>query len=88
MFDNGSEFKRNFTPLLNDFDIKPVLNSIKKPQANAPVEQVHQVILNIFVTRDFDNKVFEYIDPWGENLSSKACSIRASYNRTIMDTPG
>ena len=28
-FDNKSDFNRDFTPLLKDFDIKPVLMSIK-----------------------------------------------------------
>ena len=38
VFDNGSDFKQDFTPLLKDFDIKPVLTLVKNPQANAPVE--------------------------------------------------
>ena len=38
VFDNGSELKLYFTPLLNYFDIKPVLSKIKNPQANALVE--------------------------------------------------
>ena len=33
------------------------------------MEQVHQLILNMLVTNDLDNKVFDYIDPWGEALS-------------------
>ena len=28
--ENGSDFKQDFTPLLNDSDIKPVLTTIKK----------------------------------------------------------
>ena len=84
----GSEFKQDFTPLLKDFDVKPVLTSIKNHQANAPVERVHQAILNILVTKDFDNKVFDYIYPWGETLSSIAWSIRDSYHCTIMATLG
>ena len=31
IFDNGYEFKQNFTHLLNYFDIKPVLETFKKP---------------------------------------------------------
>ena len=31
VFDNGSEFKRDFTHLLKDFNIKPVLTPIKNP---------------------------------------------------------
>ena len=88
MFDNGSKFKRDFTPLLKDFDIKSVLTSVKNPQANAPVELLHQVILNMLVTKDLDNKVFDYIDPWCENLAYIAWTIRYYYHRTIISTPG
>ena len=42
----------------------------------------------MFVTKDIDNKVFDYIYPWGENLSSIACAIRAPYRCNIMATPG
>ena len=56
MFDNSYEFKRDFTPLITDFYIKPVLTTIKKPQDNAPVDQVNQVILNMLVTKDHDKK--------------------------------
>ena len=65
VFDNRSGFKRDFTPLLKYFDIKPVLTTIKNPQSIAPVERVHQVILNMLVTKDIGNKVFDTIFPWG-----------------------
>ena len=58
------------------------------PQANALVEQAHQVILNILATKDLDNKVFDHIYPWGETQASIAWEIRASYYRTIMATLG
>ena len=88
MFDNGSDFKQEFTILLKDFDIKRVLTSIKNPQANALVERVNQVILNMLVTKDFDNKFFDCIDSRGENLSYIPWAINASYHCTIMTTPG
>ena len=88
MFDNVSEFKQDFTTLLKDFDIKPVFTLVRNPQANAPVERAHQVILNMPFTKDLDNKVFDYIYPWGETLASIAWAIRASYRCTIMSTPG
>ena len=88
MFDNGSEFKRDFTPLLKDFYIKPVLTSVKNPQANTPVNRVHQVIVNMLVTKDINNKIFDYIDPWGETLAYIAWAIIDSYHRNIMATLG
>ena len=88
VFDNGYDFKRDYTPLLNDFGIKPVPTTIKNPQANAMVERGHQVVLNMLSTKDLDNKVLYHIDPWGETLASIAWAISASYHRTIMSTQG
>ena len=51
------------------------------------MEQLHQVILNMLVTKYLDNKVFDYIYPWGETLSYIALPIRASYHHTIQYTP-
>ena len=70
VFDNGSEFTHDFTLLIKDLNIKIVLTKTKNPKANAPVERVHQVILNMLVTKGIDNKLFAYIDTWGETLAS------------------
>ena len=86
MFDNGSEFKRDFTHLLKYFYIKLVSTTVKNPQSNTPVELVHQVILNMLVTKYPDNKVFKHIYPWDENLSYIAWVIRASCHHTIIAT--
>ena len=88
MFDNRSEFKRDFNPFLKDFDIKLVLTTVKNPQDNALLERLHQVMLSMIVTNDIDNKVFDYIDLWGETPAYIAWAIRASHHRAIMATPG
>ena len=49
---------------------------------------MHQVILNMIVTKDFDNKAFDHIDPWGETIAYIAWVIRASNHITIMSTSG
>ena len=49
---------------------------------------MHQVVLNMLVTKDLANRVFYYIYPWGETLAYIAWSIKASYHRTIKATPG
>ena len=69
VIDNGYEFKQYFTPLIRYLDIKHALTTIKNPQANDLVDRVHRVILNILVTKYIANKLFDYIDPWGETLS-------------------
>ena len=52
------------------------------------MERLHQVIWNILVTNDLDNKVIDFIDPWGKTLAYTSWEIRDSYNRTIQATPG
>ena len=88
IFDNGSEFKKNFIPLLQDFSIKPKVTTVKNPQANAPVERIHQIVTQMLLAKDLSNRVFDHIDPWGDILSSIAWAIRASYHSTLEATPG
>ena len=68
MFENGYEFKQDFITLLKYFNIKPFTTTIKNPKDNTPVERVHRVILNMLVTKDLDNTVFDYKDLWGGSL--------------------
>ena len=42
----------------------------------------------MLVTKYLDNKVFDYIDTWGETLAYIAWSIRSPYHHTILVTPG
>ena len=86
VFDNGYEFKQYFTPLLNNFNIKPVLMKVMNPQSHSLVEWLHQVILNMLVTKDLDNKVFDHIYLWGETLAYIAWAIRVFYHSAIMAT--
>ena len=87
IFDYGSEFNMHFMTLLKDFDIKPKATTVENPQGNSPVERIHQVVQNMIKTKELDKFVFDYIDPWGEILSSVAWAIRASYHTTLMSTP-
>jgi transposase InsO family protein len=75
VFDNGSEFKKDFVPLLEDFAIKPKCTSIKNPQSNSPVERIHQVLTNIFRTKNLHEQIFDYFDPFGEILASVAWAV-------------
>ena len=35
--------------------------TVNKPEYNAPVERVNQLIYNMLVTKDLDTKLFDYI---------------------------
>ena len=72
--------------MLKDLDIKPVLTPVKNPQANYLVDRLQQIIMNMLVTKDIDNKVFDSIDSWGENLASMEWAMRDSYYPTIKAT--
>ena len=87
VFDNGSEFKKDFVPLLKDWSIKPKCTTVKNPTANSPVERIHQVIRHMFLTKNFKEKIFDNIDPFGSILASVAWAIRASYNSATQATP-
>ena len=87
IFDNGSEFKKDFVPLLKDWSIKPKATTIKNPQSNSPVERIHQVIHHMFTTKNLRKQTFDYIDPFGQILSSIAWAVRASYNTATDATP-
>ena len=87
VFDNGSEFKKNFVPLLNDWSIKPKPTTIKNPQANSPVERIHQVLRHMFLTKNLKERTLDYVDPFGDILASVAWAIRASYNSATDSTP-
>ena len=87
IFDNRSEFKKDFVPLLKDWLIKPTCTTIKNPQSNSPVERIHQVLHHMFTTKNLREQTFNYIDPFGQTLSSVAWAIRALYNSVTDATP-
>ena len=51
----------------------------KNLQSNTPVERIHQVIYNMFVTKYIDNKKYDCIDPWGCTIDSFSWAIRSLY---------
>ena len=54
IYDNGSEFKLHFKALCDSYGIKRKQTSVKIPQANAILEQVHQVITTMLCTTELD----------------------------------
>eukprot|EP00804_Cyclotella_cryptica_P013188 CCRYP_006975-RA/>CCRYP_006975-RA protein AED:0.31 eAED:0.31 QI:0/-1/0/1/-1/0/1/0/163 len=54
IYNNGSKFKLNFETLCDSHSIKCKPTSIKNPQANAILEQMHQVITTMLRTAELD----------------------------------
>ena len=71
-FDNGSEFKKYYIPLLKYFAVKLEPTSIKHPQSNGIVERVHQVFGDMVRTHDLKQYTFDDVDPWGPVLNEIA----------------
>ena len=87
VFDNGSEFKKDFVPLLKEFSIKPKCTTIKNPKSNSPVERIHQVLRYMLLTKNLADDTLDYINPFGSILASVAWAVRSSYNNTTDATP-
>lgn len=88
IFDNGSEFKKDFIPLLKDFAVKPTCTSIKNPQANAILERIHQVVGSMLKTNNLQEVIFDAVTPWNSILASIAYAVRCSFHSTLQATPG
>ncbi len=54
IYDNGSEFKLHFEALCDSYGIKCKSTSVKNPQANVILEQVHQVLMTMLRTAELD----------------------------------
>ena len=64
VFDNESEFKKDFVPLLKEFSIKPKCTKIKTPQSNSPVESIHRLLRNMLLTKNLADDTVVYIEPF------------------------
>jgi hypothetical protein len=81
VFDHGTEFNSNeFLEMLDSYRIKPVKITVRNPQANSILEQVHHVIGNALRTLDPS-------EDWTSHCPAIAFAIRASFNRVLNATP-
>ncbi len=88
IFDNGSEFKLHFIALCESYRVKPKPTSIKHPQANAILEQIHQVVMTMVRTSEInmaDSVAPRDIDTILTNLS---WAIHSTYHTVLKASPG
>ncbi len=52
--DNGSKFKLHFCAICNTYGIKRKPTSVKNPQANAILEHIHAIVMNMLHTAEIN----------------------------------
>ena len=87
IMDNGSEFKKDFEPILKDYNIKISKTTIKNPRANGVLERLHQVVSNMLRCLDLPNMILNPEDPWPAVLASVAYAVRCAHQRTYDASP-
>ena len=88
IYDNGSEFKLHFEDLCDSYGLKRKPTSIKNPQANAILERVHDVVMNMIRTSELD--MADSVAPSDIDvvLTDAAWAIRSTYHTVLRATPG
>ena len=86
-FDNGSEFKKVFTEMCQNYGIKKKPSTTYNPQSNGIIERVHQVLANALRTFELEECDLDEHDPWSSFLSAAAYAIRSTYHTTLESTP-
>eukprot|EP00804_Cyclotella_cryptica_P009746 CCRYP_011230-RA/>CCRYP_011230-RA protein AED:0.13 eAED:0.53 QI:0/0/0/0.66/0/0/3/0/171 len=91
-YDNGSEFKLNFETLCDSYGIKRKPTSIKNPQANEILEQMHQVIMTMLCTTELDMANTVAPGDIADFLIDAACAVRSTYttrySKTLQEITG
>ena len=87
IFDNGSEFKKDFLILCREYGISPRLTTVKNPQSNSVLERVHQVLGNMLRTKNIKSLDLDINDPWSEILASIAWAVRTTHHTTLGASP-
>jgi transposase InsO family protein len=87
IFDNGSEFSYEFLELLRSYGVTPKPTTVKKPQTNAFVERIHQVMGDSIRTMEQHKRKCDDITI-NAVLQSVAYGLRATYHSSLAASPG
>ena len=88
IYDNGSEFKLNFEALCDSYSIKSKPTSIKNPQANAILEQIHQAVMAMVRTSEIDMADSVAPSDIDAVLTNASWSIHSTYHTVLKASPG
>ena len=84
----GSEFKLHFQSLWDTYKIKRKPTSVKNPQANAILEQIHAVLGNMLHTYKLDMAKSVKTSDIDVFLSDAAWAICSTYHTVLKASPG
>jgi hypothetical protein len=88
IYDNGSEFKLNFEYLCETYGIKRKPTTIKNPQTNAILEQLHQVLGQMLCTSKLNMAKTITPDDVDVFLDNWAWAICSTYHTVLKASPG
>jgi len=85
VYDNGSKFKLFSGYVCDSFQLKLEPMTIKNPQVNTILEQVHPVVTHMTRTSSLGNMHPDMIDDLIVNVGSAICSTHHSELGTVSD---
>ena len=85
--DNGSEFKMEFSDLVENYGMTKKPSTAYNPQSNGVIERVHQVLGNALRTFELEERELDTHNPWDEFLTSAAYAIRSTHHTTLQASP-
>jgi hypothetical protein len=88
IYDNGSKFKLHFQAQCESYGIKRKPTSVKNPQANAMLECIHAVVMNMLRTAEINMANSVKPSDIGVFLSDAAWVIRSTYHTVLKASPG
>ena len=82
VYDNGTELKLHFESQCDIYEIKHKTTSVKKTQANAIPEQVHQTIMGMLPTTEINMEFISESDIL-YILTNATCAICSTYHTVL-----
>jgi hypothetical protein len=88
IYDNGSKFKLHFEALCESYGIKLKPTSVKNPQANAILEQLHQVSTTLLCTTELEMVNTVATSDIDAFVTDAAWTISSTYHTVLKASPG
>ena len=88
IYDNGSEFKLHFKTLCESYGLKHKPTSVRNPQVNAILKQVHQTIMAMLCTAELDMADTVSESDIADFLTNAAWDVRSTYHTVLKSSPG